>query len=135
MVLCWIYYHEQNANRKDATTLFSDFIESNTLEKACEGRQPLPLKGNMHLGRHALHQNSFRNKNCFPAEVFLILDLLLWRFLFLCCDAEMVNSKLLKWDLKSLMKEPDVLPDFSFPLQTKALNAEGWKAYYHQKEM
>lgn len=40
-----MYDHEQNANRKDATALFSDFIESNTLEKECEGRQPLLLKG------------------------------------------------------------------------------------------
>lgn len=75
---------------------------------------PYYWKGNIHLGRYALHQNSFMNKSCFPAEVFLIPDLLLWRSLFLYHDTEMVNSKLLKSDLKSLMKEPDVLPDFSF---------------------
>lgn len=96
---------------------------------------PYYWKRNIHLGRYALHQNSFMNKSCFPAEVFLIPDLSLWRCFFLYCVTEMVNSKLLKSDLKSLMKEPDAFPDFSFPLWTKALNDEGWKAYYHQKEM
>lgn len=65
------------------------------------------------------------NKSSFPAVVFLIPDLLLRSSLFLYRDTEMVNSKLLKSDLKSMMKELDVLPDFSFPLWTKALNAEG----------
>lgn len=36
--------HIPNVNRKDATTLLSDFIERNTLENAFEGRQPLLLK-------------------------------------------------------------------------------------------
>lgn len=100
-------------NGMAATTLFSVFIETNRLENVLESRLYY-WKGNTYLGRDTLHQTSFMSKSCFPAEVFLILDILLWVSFFLCHDTEMVNSKLLKSDLKSLMKEPDVLPDFSF---------------------
>lgn len=75
---------------------------------AFQGRQPCLLKGekgNMHLGRYALHQNSFMNKSCFPSEVFMIPHCLLGKSLFLYHDTEMVNREVLKSDLNSLMKD------------------------------
>lgn len=69
--------------------------------------------------------NQLYEQKLFPCRGICNSCYFIMSVFFLCHDTEMVNSKLLKSDLKSLMKEPDVLPDFSFPLRTKALNAEG----------